>query len=110
MTRFLPRRLAIRLLALAQQAPGEIEGVVIERNGKPSAVQPQAGAGDAVWARYRSHPAADWQPTAADLARWGAPGTLHLVVSIDTKGVLQLRCWTLETGRPMAHELKIADD
>ena len=110
MTQFLPRRLAIRLLALAQQASGAIEGVVVERNGKPVAVRPKASDGDTVWARYRSHPAVDWQPSAADLGQWGPAGTLHLIVSIDTKGVLQLRCWALQDGKAVAHELKIADD
>jgi hypothetical protein len=109
MTRFLPRRLAIRLLALAQQAEDRIEGVVIAREGKPVAVQPRAGEGDEVWAHYRSHPAADWQPTAADLGNWGPPGSLQLIVSIDTKGVLQLRGWSLEGGQAVAHELKVGD-
>jgi len=33
---------------------------------------------------------------------------LHLIVSISTKGVLQLRAWKLEGGKPLAQELKIA--
>lgn len=80
----LPRRLAIALLAEAQKAAGEpVTGVITARDGVPVAVRPGASApGDEVWARYRSGAA---QPD-------GAPGR-QLLISIDTKGVLQLRCW-----------------
>jgi hypothetical protein len=80
----LSRRLAIALLAEAQKAAGDpVTGVITARNGVPVAVQPGASApGDEVWARYRSGAA---EPDSA-------PGR-QLLISIDTKGVLQLRCW-----------------
>lgn len=80
----LPRRLAIALLAEAQKAAGEpVTGVITARGGVPVAVRPGAStAGDEVWARYRSGAA---QPDSA-------PGR-QLLISIDTRGVLQLRCW-----------------
>lgn len=80
----LPRRLAIALLAEAQKAGGEaVSGVITARDGVPVAVRPGAApAGDPVWARYRSG--------AAEPDR--APGR-QLLISIDTQGVLQLRCW-----------------
>lgn len=80
----LSRRMAIALLAEAQKAAGEpVAGVITARDGVPVAVRPGAPVpGDEVWARYRSGMA---QPDSA-------PGR-QLLVSIDTKGVLQLRCW-----------------
>jgi hypothetical protein len=81
----LPRRLAIALLAEAQKAGGEpVHGVIGAREGVPVSVRPgaTAAAGDeSVWAHYRSGS--------------GAPdpaGGRQVLISIDTKGVLQLRC------------------
>jgi hypothetical protein len=82
----LPRRLAIALLAEAQKA-GEspVSGVIGARDGVPVSVRPAPGgaaSGESVWAHYRSG-------TGAPDARGGR----QLLISIDTKGVLQLRCW-----------------
>ena len=82
----IPRRLAIALLAEAQKASGAaVSGVIGARDGVPVSVHPGAPAGqggETVWARYRSGAA---EPD----ARKGR----QLLISIDTKGVLQLRCW-----------------
>lgn len=82
----LPRRLAIALLAEAQKA-GEapVSGVIGARDGVPVSVRPGAGgaaSGESVWAQYRSGAGAP-----------DARGGRQLLISIDTKGVLQLRCW-----------------
>jgi [CysO sulfur-carrier protein]-S-L-cysteine hydrolase len=80
----IPRRLAIALLAEAQKAAGApVQGLIGARDGVPVSVLPgadSAPAGQTVWAHYRSGGAA---PAAA---------TRALLISIDTKGVLQLRC------------------
>ena len=80
----LPRRLAIALLAEAQKAGGSaVSGVITARDGMPATLVPGAGpAGAEVWARYRS---------GTDVPD-DRPGR-QLLISIDTKGVLQLRCW-----------------
>jgi hypothetical protein len=81
----LPRRLAIALLAEAQRAAGAaVSGVITAREGVPATVVPDPAdvASDEVWARYRSGAEG---PDAK-------PGR-QLLISIDTKGVLQLRCW-----------------
>jgi len=79
----IPRRLAIALLAEAQKAGGApVHGIIGARDGVPVSVLPGtsgAPAGQAVWAHYRSG--------------GEAPGAgRQLLISIDTKGVLQLRC------------------
>jgi hypothetical protein len=80
----IPRRLAIALLAEAQKAAGApVQGLIGARDGVPVSVLPgadSAPAGQTVWAHYRSGGAV---PPAA---------TRALLISIDTKGVLQLRC------------------
>lgn len=115
----LPRRLAIQLMAEAQQAGDRaVGGVVAARGNVPVAVYP-AGAADAtlpalrdgetLWAVYRSHPAAGWEPSAADLSGAGPADVLHLIVSVDTKGVLQLRGWRIRNGNAVQQELRIGE-
>lgn len=103
------RRLAIQMLHEAQIAqPQSIAGVVTARNGEPIAFH--AGndavpAGQSLWARCWSHPLAPAVPTAAELAAGG----LHLVISLNTKGVLEMRAWELQGGQPHEREIKIKD-
>jgi hypothetical protein len=95
----LPRRLAIALLAEAQKAGGEpVRGVIGARDGVPVALHANAdaaGDGETVWARYRSGAAAD------------AHAGRQLLISVDTKGVLQLSCWDRQGKKAMERELRI---
>lgn len=104
---FLPRRLAIRLLAEAQKAPGgETHGWVGEKNGEPVSVWPAAPdaqqrleqSGETIWASYHLHAGAA-----------GPSAVRQLIMSLDTKGVLQLRCWECEAGACIERILKIRD-
>jgi len=100
-----PRRLAIALLAEAQKhEEGPVQGVIGARDGVPVSVRPgpqgaeaTLQAGESVWARYRSGAR---EPDAA-------PGR-QLLISIDTKGVLQMRCWESGPGGPAERELAVA--
>ena len=83
----IPRRLAIALLAEAQRhEQGPVHGVIGARDGVPvsvsSGVALPPAPGETVWAHYRSG-------TAGPEAKAGR----QLLISLDTKGVLQLRCW-----------------
>ena len=97
----IPRRLAIALLAEAQRAEGgPVGGIIAARDGVPVAVKPGAasasGKGEAVWARYRSGAG---EPDAQE--------GRQLLISIDTKGVLQLRCWDRSGKSAVERELRI---
>ena len=96
----LPRRLAIALLAEAQKAAGvPVHGVIAARNGVPVSVRPNqdtAAAPESIWARYRSG-AGD--PDAGE--------GRQLLISVDTKGVLQLRCWERRVKTAIERELRI---
>jgi hypothetical protein len=90
----LPRRLAIALLAEAQKAGGApVHGVIGARDGVPVSVRPGlagVASGESVWAHYRT-----------DTGAPGAGGGRQLLISIDTKGVLQLRCWDAAVEREL---------
>jgi hypothetical protein len=96
----LPRRLAIALLAEAQKAAGApVHGVIGARDGVPVSLRPGSGTaadGESVWARYRS---GAQEPD-------GAPGR-QLLISLDTKGVLQMRCWERRDQATIEREIRI---
>lgn len=107
-----PRRLAIRILHEAQVAqPEAIHGWVYEREGKPAVYRHAAAdmsthrADEDLWARLWSNPAAPAVPAAAELRE----GILNLVVSLNTRGVLEMRAWELVGGQVVERELRVED-
>lgn len=103
----LTRRLAIQLLHEAQvAAPLAIEGAVLVANGEPPRYLSMTRVTDqVVWARVFSNPSAPAVPTAAQLAASG----LTLMISLDTKGVLELRAWVQQNGAPEERAVSICD-
>ncbi|HEX4896012.1 MAG TPA: hypothetical protein VFV11_06760 [Solimonas sp.] len=108
-TLVMPRPLAIRILHAAQVAqPASIRGVVGARGAEP--VSFHAGRevpppGETLWARLWSHPEAEAVPSASELT----PDGLSLVVSLNIKGVLEMRAWRLQGGDAQEQVLKIKD-
>lgn len=105
----LSRRLAIRLLHEAQIAqPQPIRGVVTRRGAEPDgwrrADEPLTD-GEHPWAALWSRPQAAAVPEIGELVE----GQLSLVVSLNTKGVLEMRAWRLVDGVVREQELKIRD-
>lgn len=96
----IPRRLAIALLAEAQRhEQGPVHGIIGARDGVPVSVCPGAAlpvAGETVWARYRSGEAPPQEQDGREL-----------LISLDTKGVLQLRCRDDSPQGAIERELRI---
>jgi hypothetical protein len=105
----IPRRLAIQILHEAQIAqPASIRGVVCARADEPSAFrqnEAQAHTGESLWAVLWSHPTSAAVPTVDQLSA----EQLSLVVSLNTKGVLEMRAWRLRDGAPQEQVLKIRE-
>jgi [CysO sulfur-carrier protein]-S-L-cysteine hydrolase len=111
------RKLTNQLLHLAQLSPDyEICGLVGSKNGIPStcypvdniAEQPQQRflldakqqiaamakmriEGEELFAIYHSHPKAPAEPSIYDVAAVAYPDALYLIVSLNIKGVLEMR-------------------
>ena len=108
----MPRRLAIVIMHEAQVAqPESITGLVGAKADEPcsfslgdddSLIQSR---GEQLWARLWSIPTAPAVPEASQLSAGG----LHLLVSLNTKGVLEMRAWELRDGAPQERVLKIRD-
>lgn len=114
---YLPRALINRLLHQAQSSPdSEICGFIGARNGKPStcyavrniaehpavrfqmdpseqidALRTMRESQEELFAIYHSHPSASAELSATDLEQLSYPETLQIVISLNTKGVLEMR-------------------
>lgn len=105
------RRLAIHLLHEAQiAAPAALCGVVVcDLAGEPVRYLPAAAAAampaESLWAKVLSNPSAPAVPSADELH----PYLLTLVISLNTKGVLEMRAWIPHNGQPLERAISIAD-
>ncbi len=130
----LPRTLVNQLLTQAQQSPErEVCGLVSSRDGRPVKVYPVTNVatepgrlfqmdpqglieamrdmrerGEELFAIYHSHPHGPAAPSATDLREAQYPDALYLIVSLDTKGVLEMRGYRLEGETPREVVLETA--
>jgi len=99
-----PRLLAIQILHAAQiAAPQSCRGWVAAGSLRYHDGEP--GEAAVVYARCLSKPTSAAVPTATELAGDG----LHLVISLNTKGVLEMRAWVLSAEGLREQALAIAD-
>ena len=120
-----PRKLTQQLLHQAQSSPlHEVCGLISAKNGLPchcypiknSAEQPEnrflldaqqqiaaqvamREQGEELFAVYHSHPTAPALPSSTDIALANPANALHLIISLDTKGVLEMRGFTFADGQ-----------
>jgi proteasome lid subunit RPN8/RPN11 len=113
----LSRKLTNQLLHLAQLSPDtEICGLVSSLNGVPNACYPVTNVaeqpktrflldaseqitalkamrerGEQLFAIYHSHPTAPAIPSNTDLELASYPDALYLIISLNTKGILEMR-------------------
>lgn len=132
----LPRPLAIRLLHAAQLSPDrEVCGLIAAYQGQPhrvisignaaseprrlfdmdereliDAMKSMRERGETLFAIWHSHPDSAPEPSAADIEQAGYPDALHLIVSLQTKGVLQMRGWRYREGEAVPVEVGVRED
>ncbi len=105
------RRLAIHLLHVAQvAAPDAIDGYVVsDAAAVPQRFLPreqaEQQASHSLWAKLYSNPTAAAVPSAAEMH----PTLLTLVISLNTKGVLELRAWVMQNGAPLERAVSIIE-
>ena len=130
----LPITLVNKILSHAQHEPeSEVCGLIAARDGTPGSVYPVANVadipeklfamdpagqieamrqmregGEELFAIYHSHPHAPAQPSARDLQEAAYPEALYLIVSLNTKGVLEMRGFRLHDGEIDKVDLEVA--
>jgi proteasome lid subunit RPN8/RPN11 len=121
----IPRPLVNQLLRYAQTSPDlEVCGLIGSKNGIPSSCYPIKNAastpdcrfqmeaqeqieamremrerGEELFAIFHSHPAAPAEPSTADLEQAAYPDALYIIISLNTKGVLEMRGFRINRAR-----------
>lgn len=129
----LPRALVNQLLHCAQSSPDlEVCGLIGAKAGTPVTWYPVANVADHPDRRFRldpkaqidalramretgedlfailhSHPTSPAEPSQIDLAEIGYPEACYLIISLNTKGVLEMRGFRLKPDRQFA-EIELA--
>jgi proteasome lid subunit RPN8/RPN11 len=118
----IPRKLASQLLHFAQQSPDiEVCGLVGCKNNEPTncypidnsapesqnrfvldakqhiaAMKKMRENGEELFAIYHSHPTAPAYPSALDLEMANYENALYFIISLNIKGILELRAFRIE--------------
>ena len=120
----LPRNIVNSILQHAQSEEKlEVCGLISEKNGQPHKVYPvlniaddpqhlfkmdgkqqidamreMRGNDESLYAIYHSHPSSSAYPSITDIEESQYPDAIYIIVSLDTKGVLDLRAFKLHEG------------
>jgi proteasome lid subunit RPN8/RPN11 len=65
--------------------------------------------GQRLFAIYHSHPSAPAEPSAADIAQASYPDALQLIISLNTRGVLALRAFSITEQTVHEHRLELVE-
>lgn len=129
----LPRQLVNQILHQAQTSPEvEVCGLIAARDGRPARAIPIANVspqpqrlfamdparqiaaqrrmreqGETLYGIYHSHPHSPAEPSVTDLREAGYPEALYIIVSLNIRGVLEMRGFRLrdETAVPVHLEI-----
>jgi len=129
----LPRQLVNQILHQAQSSPEvEVCGLIAARDGRPVRAMPITNVsdqpqrlfamdpgrqidaqrrmreqGETLFGIYHSHPHSPAEPSATDLEQAGYPEALYIIVSLNTRGVLEMRGFRLRDGKAAQVHLEI---
>ncbi|MGZ8188314.1 MAG: Mov34/MPN/PAD-1 family protein [Methylosarcina sp.] len=132
----LPRKLTNQLLHLAQISPDqEVCGLIGGKNGVPCTCYPitniarhpehrflldakqqiasmsqMRDQGEDLFAIYHSHPSAPARPSASDLEQAAYPEALYLIISLNTKGILEMRGFKISQQKATEIMLTLSED
>jgi proteasome lid subunit RPN8/RPN11 len=135
-TVIIPRRIANQLLHAAQTEPerevcgllGALGGAVsrcypvrncdvhperhflLDAQQQIAALRDMRERGEQLFAIYHSHPSAPAEPSPADLEAASHPEALHLIISLNTKGVLEMRGFRLAPPKICEVDLAMSED
>jgi proteasome lid subunit RPN8/RPN11 len=83
-------------------APEAVRGYAFDPQECEAALREIRERGETLFAVFHSHPDEAAEPSAEDLHHSEFAGALRLIISLNTKGVLELRCFRIDSARPAA--------
>lgn len=81
----------------------------MEPKGQIDAMRKMREAGETLFAIYHSHPHTPATPSAIDLQQAAYPDALYLIISLDTKGVMEMRGYRLRESAVESVELELLE-
>lgn len=132
----IPRKITNQLLHYSQISPdSEVCGLIGSRHGLPASCYPVKNASDQpqqrflldakqqieamakmrdrnedLFAIYHSHPSTPATPSTTDLEMAAYPDVLYLIISLNTKGVLELRGFRIKNKATQEVSLTLAEE
>lgn len=100
---------AVRSYPVANVAGDTHRLFAMDPKGQIDAMRTMRERGETLFAIYHSHPHAPAAPSATDLTQAAYPEALYLIISLDTKGVLELRGYRLLHGAVASVELELLE-
>ena len=97
----------MRCLPIANVAADPAHRYRMDPNALVRGLYELEAAGETLFAIYHSHPAGPAAPSAIDIAEASCPDTLYLIVSLGTRGVMEMRGFRIADGRAVEVELEI---
>ncbi len=91
----------VRCYPVANVASSPQVRYVMDPKAQIDALRQMRERGEELFAIYHSHPVSPALPSAMDIDEAAYPGVLYLIISLNTKGVLEMRGFRL-TGRDVA--------
>jgi len=81
---------------------------IMDPKAQIDALRQMRGRGEALFAIYHSHPTAPAAPSAMDRDEAGYPEALYLIISLNTKGVLEMRGFYIQAQDVVEVTLELA--
>jgi proteasome lid subunit RPN8/RPN11 len=85
-----------RAVPVANVAPRPEYRYAMDPAGQIAALRGMREAGEDLLAIYHSHPASPAAPSTIDIAEAGYPEAIYLIISLNTKGVLEMRGFRIQ--------------
>ena len=89
---------ALRAIPVANIAPHPEYRYAMDPAGQIAALKKMRETGEDLLAIYHSHPASPAAPSNIDIAEAGYPDATYLIISLNTKGVLEMRGFRIRDG------------
>lgn len=100
---------ALRAIPVANISPRPEHRYAMDPAGQIAALRAMRETGEDLLAIYHSHPVSPAAPSGIDIAEAGYPDAIYLIISLNTKGVLEMRGFRIRAGGAKEVTLEIQD-
>jgi proteasome lid subunit RPN8/RPN11 len=97
----------LRYLAIDNRAPDPARRYCMDEQQLVESMREFRQRGEELFAIVHSHPTASAQPSAVDIAEANYPDVVYLIISLNTRGVLEMRAFKIAQGKVSAIEITI---